>query len=616
MTGGETEQLLRLQTEVLEAVAQGEALPAIGRLLCLRAEQLAPEAVCSILLVDEDDLMRPLAAPSLPDFFSAAIDGVEIGPKMGSCGTAAYRREEVVVTDLAMDPLWEDFRALVLPLGYRACWSTPIRNPAGRVIATFAFYFRDTRGPSALERNIVATCVHMCALAIEHERIRDRNFRLAYFDVLTGLPNRGRYVQLLAESIAAGLPFGLILLDIDHLKSVNDTIGHAAGDRLIATVGARLAAVHPSLVPCRLGGDEFVILARGCDSHDMLEHWAGLLSDAATGIVEMAGQSFEAHVTMGGALFGVDGTDGDTLSQNADFALYHAKEARRGGYMAFEADLRTEMTHRIALVRQLDQALSENRVEPYYQPIVNLDTNEIVGLEALARLRIGEDRVVSAGEFHAALADPRIAYELTGKMLEQVARDMRAWLDAGIGFQHVGVNVTTGDFLRGDLAERIIDIFGRAEVPLSHIVLEVNEAVFMGGSDMLVPRAVEALRSRGILVALDDFGTGFASLTHLLTFPVDIIKIDRSFITKLGRDGPSETVVSGLVDIVKKLGMRIVAEGVEREEQAEALHRFGCRMGQGYLYSRPVSAERCTTLLDAYGQGRPSGTETSSRRIA
>ncbi|MBN9335000.1 EAL domain-containing protein [Devosia sp.] len=616
MTGGETEQLLRLQTEILEAVAQGEALPAIGRLLCQRAEQFAPEVVCSILLVEDGGTFRPLAAPSLPPMFSAAIDGLKAGPKAGSCGTAAFRNQEVVVTDIGTDPLWDDFRALAQPLGLQACWSSPIRNPGGQTIATFAFYYRTTRAPSQRERQIVETCVHLCALAIEHERIRERNIRLAYYDALTGLPNRGRYNQLLSDHIEAGEPFGLILLDIDHLKAINDTIGHAAGDRLIATVGARLKGVHPLLLPCRLGGDEFAILARGCDSHDMLEHWASLVGEATVGLVEVHGQSFEAHVTMGGALFGTDGTDGDMLSQNADFALYHAKQARRGGYMAFHADLRTEMTHRIALVRQLDQALADDRVEPHYQPIVNIESGEIVGLEALARLRVGPDKVISAGEFHAALTDPRIAFELTGKMLEQVARDMRGWLDAGVNFQHVGVNVTTGDFQRGDLAERIIDIFGRADVPLRHIVLEVNEAVFMGGSDMLVPRAVEALRERGLLVALDDFGTGFASLTHLLTFPVDIIKIDRSFVARLGVDGPSETVVSGLIDIARKLGMRTVAEGVEREEQANALHRFGCRLGQGFLYSRPVSAQHCTRLLDAYGQGRQLDQNNFSRRSA
>jgi diguanylate cyclase (GGDEF)-like protein len=615
MTGDETERLLRLQTEVLEAVAQGEALPAIGRLLCKRAQQMAPGVICSILLVDETLHMRPLAAPGLPESFCKAVDGVPVGPRAGSCGTAAYRNAEVIVTDIATDPLWEDFKVLALPLGLKACWSTPIRNPAGRVIATFAFYFSETRGPSRLERDIVETCVHVCALAIEHERMREHGFRLAYYDVLTGLPNRARFNQLLDDHINGYAPFGLILLDIDHLKSVNDSIGHAAGDRLIAAVGRRLSAVTPGVTPCRLGGDEFAILIHGCDTHVGLQKWAQRISDAATGMVEMDGQSFEAHVTMGGALFGLDGEDASTLSQNADFALYHAKQVRRGGYLAFHSGLRTQMIHRIALVRQLDQAMLEDRIEPYYQPIVNLESSEIVGLEALARLHLG-DRVVSAGEFHSALDDPRIAYELTGKMLERVARDMRVWLDAKINFQHVGVNVTTGDFLRGNLAERIIDIFGRAGVPLNHIVLEVNEAVFMGGSDNSVPHAVEALRSRGILVALDDFGTGFASLTHLLSFPVDVVKIDKSFVNRLGSDEQSETVVSGLIDIVRKLDMKIVAEGVEVPAQADALRRFGCRMGQGYLYSRPVSASQCTTLLNAFAQRPEGAAPEADRRIA
>ncbi|MDV3251875.1 EAL domain-containing protein [Devosia sp. BK] len=602
MTGGETEQLLRLQTEVLEAVAQGETLPAIARMLCLRAEQLAPGVICSILLVEDGVVLRPLAAPTLPQVYTDQIDGLKAGPKAGSCGTAVYHKTEVVVSDIAIDPLWDSFRAHAEPHGLRACWSNPIINHAGRVVATFAFYYREPRGPSDLERDIVATCVHLCALAIEHERIRERNFRLAYFDVLTGLANRGRFNQLLSDVIDDEQPFGLILLDIDHLKSVNDTIGHAAGDRLIATVAARLNSVNDKLVPCRLGGDEFAVIVRGCDSHELLEHWGSLLCDAATGMVEMGGQTFEAHVTMGGALFGVDGITASTLIQNADFALYHAKQARRGGYMAFHSDLRTQMTHRHAMVREVDQALLENRIEPHYQPIVNITTNQIVGLEALARLRMPDGAVVSAGQFHTALSDPRIAYEMTGQMLTQVARDMRHWLDVGLNFQHVGVNVTTGDFLRGDLADRIIDIFGRASVPLSHIVLEVNEAVFMGGSDKIVPNAVEALRARGILVALDDFGTGFASLTHLLSFPVDIIKIDRSFVTRLGVDGPSEALVSGIVDIAHKLDMRTVAEGVEREEQAEMLRRLGCNLAQGYLYARPVPARVCTGMLEAYGQ--------------
>ncbi|MFN4209548.1 MAG: EAL domain-containing protein, partial [Devosia sp.] len=254
------------------------------------------------------------------------------------------------------------------------------------------------------------------------------------------------------------------------------------------------------------------------------------------------------------------------------------------------------------MVRNVDQAMGEGRILPHYQPIVRLDTAEVVGIEALARMRLPDGRIASAGEFHAALADPRIAWQLTGQMLTRIAADIRHWLDMGIPFQHVGINVTTGDFQRGDLESRIVDTFGRAGVPLKHLILEVNESVYMAGGDQMVPKAVSALRQRGLRVALDDFGTGFASLTHLLSFPVDIIKIDRSFVARLGIDRASDVVVGSLIDIARKLDMRLVAEGIETTAQASMLCELGCTMGQGYLFSRACSFEDTTQLLTLFAQ--------------
>ncbi len=600
-----TELLLRLQTDVLEAVARGDALADVATILCRRVEENAPGVICSILLVDDQQCLRSLAAPSLPPSFCASIDGVPAGPSTGSCGTAAWRNEPVVVTDIATDPLWKDYRDLALPLGLRACWSSPIRGADGKVLGTFAFYYATPRGPSALERQIVDVCVHLSALAIGHERVRARNYRLAYFDALTGLPNRGRFNEELEIRIQAGRPFGLILLDIDHLKLVNDSIGHAAGDALIRATAKRVADCGADIMACRLGGDEIALLVADCADHDTLELAAARVLQATRGMIEVGGQTIDAHVTLGGAVFGADGTDADTLFQNADFALYQAKQTHRAGYFGFRPDLRTAMMQRIAIVRQLDAALSEGRILPHYQPIVRLETTEIVGLEALARLVTPDGRIVSAGEFHAGLADPRIAYDLTGQMLDAIARDMRMWLDAGIPFQHVGINVTTVDFQRGDLADRMATIFARHGVPLSHVVLEVNESVLVGGEDQTVPRAVKALRAQGLLVALDDFGTGFASLTHLITFPVDIIKIDRSFVERLGVEQPSEVVVHAILDIAHKLGMRVVAEGIELSQQVDILRNLGCAMGQGFLFSRPVSARDATDLLRVSAQPAP-----------
>ena len=609
--------LLRLQTEILETIACGEPLVAVADLLCRRAELLAPAAICSILTVDADGRLHPLAAPSLPLAYSSAIDGLVAGPSAGSCGTAAFHNAPVVVTDIASDPLWADYRDLVGPLGLRACWSTPICDRDGRVVGTFAFYYDTSRGPDDLERNIVETCVRLCAIAIDHEQVRQRSYRLAYFDALTGLPNRGHFNEILSRSITEGESFGLLLVDIDHLKLVNDTVGHIFGDMLIRTVAERIANCHPSLTACRLGGDEFAVLVADCETHAGLEEAATRMLASVRGLIQAGDQTIDPHVTVGGAQFGPDGLDGASLSQNADFALYHAKDIRRGGYVRFTPGLRTSMVERAKMVRAVDQALAERRVLAHYQPIVQLGTAEVVGVEALARMRMPDGRIASAGEFHAALADPRIAWQLTGQMLNQIARDIRHWLDLGLDFQHVGINVTTGDFLRGDLERRIVETFEREGVPLKHVVLEVNESVYMGGNDQMVPRAVKALRERGLLVALDDFGTGFASLTHLLTFPVDVIKIDRSFVSRLGNDAACDVVAGAIIDIARKLDMRLVAEGIETPEQARILSQLGCTMGQGYLYSRPCSMEDATRLLKLFAQ-KPAITQgdEDARRTA
>lgn len=595
--------LLHLQTEVLEAVARGETIASIAELLCRRAEAMAPGAICSILAIDGAGRVQPLAAPSLPPEFSAALVDLPIGPQTGSCGTAAYTKQPVMVTDIDNDPLWADYRALAQPLGLRACWSSPICDKNGQTVATFAFYYRTCRGPNVVERDIVQTCLHLCALAIDHDKVRARSERLAYFDVLTGLPNRGHFDELLADAVSHKAPFGLLLIDIDHLKVVNDTVGHVVGDLMIRTLAERIAGAHSSLVACRLGGDEFAVLVPACGTETCLHDAATTIIEAAAGLIHADGQAIDPHITLGGALFGADGEDSGSLRQNADFALYHAKEIRRGGFVRFTPDLRTSMLERARMVRDVDLALSENRILAHYQPVVRLDTAEIVGVEALARMRMPDGRIASAGEFHAAFADPRIAWQLTGQIMNQVARDVRQWLDDGIDFQHVGINVTSGDFLRGDLEQRMVDTFGAARVPLHHIALEVNEAVFMGGIDQ-VPKTVSALRERGVLVALDDFGTGFASLTHLLSFPVDVIKIDKSFVDRIGSDAASSTIVGCIIEVARKLDMKIVAEGIEAADQVQALAELGCKLGQGFLFSRPCSAEDTTSLLTTFAQKR------------
>ena len=397
-------------------------------------------------------------------------------------------------------------------------------------------------------------------------------------------------------------PFGLMLIDIDNLKVVNDTLGHGVGDALIETVGRRLAEVVGQGMPARIGGDEFAVLLPDCGKAIRLRSAAlGILAAMAPAF-EHDGHSIVPSVTIGAALAGEDGDDAGTLRQNADFALYHAKATRRGGYVRFKDGLRSAMTHRIQTLRTVDDALADGRIIPWYQPVIRIDTGEVVGLEALARMRLDDGSVVSAGQFQEALLDPKVSYRITSEMLAAIAADMDQWRRDRINFQHVGLNVTAADFQKGDLVQRIARCFERIDLSPRHLIVEVTEQVFMGGRGDGVARIMEALRARGILVALDDFGTGFASLTHLLDFPVDVIKVDKSFVAGLETGARSSVIVEALVGIARKLGMKIIAEGIETEEQADRLLDMGCRLGQGFRYSRPVPAPIVTELIRRFGQ--------------
>ncbi len=591
--------ILELQNAILEMIARGEPLEKIVDLLCREVEVIAPDIVCSVLSV-RDGLLHPLAAPSLPPHFSAAVDNLPAGPMSGSCGTAAFLKQPVVVTDIATDSRWSKYKDLALPLGLVACWSTPIMV-GERVAATFAFYFRRNRGPNETEKRIVEASVHLCSIAIERdERLRERE-KLTYTDALTGLPNRARFNKVLAGLDNAISPWGILLVDIDNLKLVNDTFGHAAGDGLIQTVASRASALGGPDSTFRLGGDEFAIIVYRENAPDELERMAADILSSLSAACHCAGHVVFPKATIGGALAGADEAP-DAVLQNADLALYHAKERSRGQYVQFADGLGTALTRRFRAIRDVGLALAQARIHAFYQPIVRLDNRQIVGFEALARMRTPSGEIVAAAHFHEATKDAQVAAELTQCMLEQVARDMRIWLDDGLPLQHVGVNLSAADLAGGNLNERICSVFEEAGVPLKHVIVEVTESVYFGQGGFDIGEEIRRLRSSGLRVALDDFGTGYASLTHLLTVPVDIIKIDKSFTDRLRPLDPAAFIVEGVIDIAHKLGIRVVAEGIEENAQAAQLLDLGCALGQGYLFSRAVDRDAAATLLRNYGQ--------------
>jgi diguanylate cyclase (GGDEF)-like protein len=585
-------------------IARGETFrPTIER-LCREIEQMLPGVRCSTATVERNNCIGMCIGPSFPEALHKGFEGSLVGPDVGSCGSAAYMRAQVFVHDIERDPKFAAVKDLFLSLGIRACWSVPICDENGRAIAVLAFYFSEMRGPSARERRLMEIFHRLFVIAFErNERFVARE-RRAFVDALTGLANRAAFDAALARVPNRGPgSWALFMVDLDNLKIINDTFGHQAGDALLEAVAHRISQTMAPDVTFRLGGDEFAVIVQHQDSLRDLTVAAERVLSSIAAPVDFFGQIIVPQATIGSAVFSADDPDAQTVRQNADFALYHAKETGRGGYVRYWPGIDSRISNRRTAIHDLTTAITDNRILAYYQPVVRIDTREIIGFEALCRLRTPGGAIVTAAAFQDAMSDVRIAGALTTRMMSIISADMRRWLDEGLSLQKVGVNVTTADLHAGDLLDKIAATFGKNDVPLNLITLEINESVYMGNHDRITAREVQKLRDFGLSISLDDFGTGYASLTHLKSIPANNIKIDRSFVSDLAPGSPCMAIAEALIGLANKLGMRVVAEGIETQEQAALLEAAGCLLGQGFLYSKAVDRDTLARLLSRHAQG-------------
>ncbi|WP_082384451.1 EAL domain-containing protein [Erythrobacter sp. SG61-1L] len=606
--------MLKFRNTILEQIAKGSPLKEILDRLCTGAEDFFSSGRCSVVSVDPAGMIHPLAGPSFPDAYINALDGLLIGPDVGSCGSAMYHNRFICVEDIETDSKWSGFKQLALPLGLHACSSMPVRDEAGNAIGALAFYFEEKHVPTKAELHLMEVCAELCALALaRQQRILDRE-RRATIDGLTGLPNRSAFDEALTQ-LRCELPgtWALFIVDIDNLKVTNDTFGHDVGDALLRAAGQRISETMQPDKVFRTGGDEFTVIIQGQHFLQDLYRTAETLLNAISEPVQHDSHTFLPRATIGGAVLAPTDVMPGTVRRNADFALYHAKETMRGGFVRYWPGIGTRMTYRRDAVRDVINALGDNRIDVRYQPIVRLSTREIVGFEALSCMKNASGRVLPASLFQEAFADARVSAELTKRVLMLVAQDIRSWLDMALPILHVGVNVTSADFYFGNLHEKIDQSFGQFAIPFDHLVIEVTEDAYLGQRDQVVASGIRDLRMRGIKVALDDFGTGFAALTHLLTVPIDILKVDQSFVRKLTPEHPSSAIVKGILQIARDLGIAAIAEGVETPEQIEMLTDMGCADAQGFIFSRPISRAKATELLRRHGLGSPGRTPLSLR---
>jgi diguanylate cyclase (GGDEF)-like protein/PAS domain S-box-containing protein len=428
-----------------------------------------------------------------------------------------------------------------------------------------------------------------CMTDISRQRAdEERIWNLAHRDELTGLPNRTLFQSRIDAMMEGGRKGALLLLDIDHFKEVNDTLGHASGDALLVCLANRLRACVPgSGIICRLGGDEFAVLLPSANAEEAAAAAQRILV-VVREPVESEADVIRPRATIGVALVPEHGATPSEIMKSADIALYNGKAEGRDRCAFFEPGLRAAIQARSDLIRDVRDGLERNEFQPYYQPIVSIADGSVRAVEALMRWNHHALGILPPARFLPTLADAEVAIAFGRALVIQVLADYRGWMDAGLAPDYIAVNVSAAGLRLPDFAERILMRLEQAGVPFSSLALEITETVLFGTGSTNVERSLAALHSAGVRIALDDFGTGYASLTHLRQVPVDIIKIDQSFVRSIVTDRGSQAIVSAILELGRGLGKNVIAEGVETEEHALMLRAAGCVEAQGYLYARPM----------------------------
>jgi diguanylate cyclase (GGDEF)-like protein/PAS domain S-box-containing protein len=591
------------QARILEMIALSAPLGEVLDQLMRLVESQLSGIFGSVLLLDEDGHhLRHGAAPSLADAYTKAIDGVRIGPKVGSCGTAVYRRAAVIVTDIMSDPLWEDFRGLVAAYGYRSCWSTPILSHQGAVLGVFAMYSLSVREPTAIETYLINVTTRIAGIAIERKRAEDQIRFLAHHDALTSLPNRillkDRLTQAILQTQRHNPWVSVVFIDLDNFKTINDSLGHTAGDELLKIVAKRMVScVKATDTVVRLGGDEFVILLVDQPANpDEISATLDRIRAALADPVALDGRCLYVTCSMGVATFPNDGPDPDTLLMNADTAMYKAKDAGRDNVQFYTAEMNIRVHEKLALQQELRDGLARSEFVLHYQPQVDLRTGRIFAVEALVRWQHPKLGILSPLKFIPLAEETGQIVPLGDWVLHEACRRNKAWQDAGLPPMNISVNVSARQFREKTLIDRVINALQESGMAAKHLELEITEGLIMQDVDQAVATMKE-VRRLGVELAIDDFGTGYSSLNALKTFPVARLKIDKSFIKNLASDDSDKAVAAAVISLGQKLNLRVIAEGVETAEQLAILRHNNCDEFQGYYFSKPVSFEAIADLL-------------------
>jgi diguanylate cyclase (GGDEF)-like protein len=596
-----------------EAIVRAGSRSELFDLVCQATAEGGKFTATSIGLTRHDsDYLEIVAAagPTAASSREARVSVNEAHPEgRGSSGMAIRSGKPCIINDYLADPRSQAFHARALRDGTRAGAAFPL-FARGQVVGVMIFVAleKDTFTPefSELLRRLtdnVSFALENFDRADEKTKADERIEYLASHDSLTNLPNREMFNGFLRRTIDAAAryqrSFAVLFIDLDRFKVINDSLGHDAGDMLLVEIGGRLRnALRSSDVVARLGGDEFVVILEEAAERHEVERIAGELLSVLSQPLQLSGHECHTTASIGIAMYPSDGADMQTLTKNADMAMYLAKEDGKNGFRFFTKEIKAQSIERLTLESALRRALERDQFSLHYQPKVDMASGQITGVEALLRWNHPELGLISPGQFIPLAEETGLIVPIGRWVLEEACAQNMAWQRRGLRPVTVAVNLSPRQFADANLLHDVDEALLASGMSPVLLQLEVTESMVMRNVSRAI-KVLDAIQSRGIRLAIDDFGTGYSSMSLMKQFPIDTIKIDRSFVRDLPNDSEDQAIAQAIISMGKALGMTVIAEGVETVEQQTFLRNHACDEMQGFLFSKPLPPRQMADLLRA-----------------
>lgn len=588
----------QFKNKMLELVVREDSLQVTLDSINKGIEQLNPEMFCLIALMDTSGkTLNIVSAPSLPQGFINAVQGIKVGMGMGSIGTAAYIKQRVIVEDISTHPYWKKNAAIAIESGIGSSWAQPILDAKGQVLGTFGIYHHEPQSPSESDITLIEQSAHLISIAIERRSSDSKIEYLAYYDNLTGLPNRRFLFEQLKRAISMNQETGahgaLLYIDIDQFKTINDSRGHDVGDLLLVEVAERLkSCLHAADTVARVSGDEFVVLLESLEKEAIatakqVETVADRILKVFSKPFKILKQRYYVSASIGIALFGKENSDVEEILKQSDIAMYQAKGSGRNTYRFFDPQVQRNITALVGLEAELRDAIKLGELQLFYQVQVD-HLGQPFGAEALIRWIHPKRGMIPPLQFIPLAEESGLIIPLGLWILDSACAQLKAWqAHSGTRELTLSVNISAKQFKQPNFAAEVKNLIEKHGIDSANLRMELTESVLLDDVEQTI-EYMHALGQLGVQFSLDDFGTGYSSLQYLKRLPLYQLKIDQSFVRDIVTDSHDRTIVRTIIAMAQSMYISVIAEGVETKEQQELLLTNGCRRYQGYYFGRPV----------------------------